>query len=823
MKRKLSKILGIALTVALLTSLLISVSPALALQQPTVTVSDLTISKLNPSYTIYTKTAVYLGANSTVTITLPAGTVVDNSTAVAGNSTTIAGTISAGPGWNNANPPVYGDSVVRSLTWSGDATARTITAKIAATDKIMASAEIYINITKGITNPPDPGTVSLTLKTSGETTPVTSNTYTIVEPTLGALPGVATAYNSAGIAMNQSNKINDVIGNAGVGGKVVITAGTYSENVNINKASITLEAAAGVIIPATNTLTIAAANVVVKGFTVKSSTTAGDRVIVTAAGDNAKIENCTIEASATGDAIDINAGAIGVQVVNNTIAAGAKNGVLIAGITSNAEVSGNTMTVTTGGTAIAAAGNATIKTNTITGSSGTGISVTGGVATIEGNTLKTLDTAINYSAAVAGASIKANTIDGCGNAAAAAVINVATAANTTFQNNIIQNSNAKSYAFVIAGGGCVNANFNNILNNTLNVKATAGAQNFKLNWWGDASGAATTSISATPPATINTTSPLGATPSAGSTSSINVATVTTKTTVGVDINSATAAGVASNMKEVGVTQLTANPIDTTPPILGTGKVDVYWDIYVNPNAAGDVLTIKLYSSAVNEYSKIYVGGGLSGLWSLASNQGVNVPGGYAWFTTSGTSTPTTGEMTGTPVALVTDKTLAAPALTAAAGATPVIGAYDISVTPTFTWGAVAGADHYQINLCEDPSFTILEWAYNVDTPFFKADEALRNETTYYWRVRGVLDAASTAFTPWATGIFTTEAEAVAVEAPINVEPVVPEVTVEIPPTKITVEPSAPAIPTYLLWIIVVVGAVLVIALIVLIVRTRRVA
>jgi len=36
-------------------------------------------------------------------------------------------------------------------------------------------------------------------------------------------------------------------------------------------------------------------------------------------------------------------------------------------------------------------------------------------------------------------------------------------------------------------------------------------------------------------------------------------------------------------------------------------------------------------------------------------------------------------------------------------------------------------------------------------------------------------------------------------------------------------PTAPVIPTYLLWVIVGVGAVLVIALIVLIVRTRRVA
>ena len=77
-------------------------------------------------------------------------------------------------------------------------------------------------------------------------------------------------------------------------------------------------------------------------------------------------------------------------------------------------------------------------------------------------------------------------------------------------------------------------------------------------------------------------------------------------------------------------------------------------------------------------------------------------------------------------------------------------------------------------------------------------------------------------TPWAVGIFTTESEPAPPEEPIVVNPVKPEVNVEIPPTKITIEPAEQAIPNYMLWIIVAVGAILIIALIVLIVRTRRV-
>ena len=130
---------------------------------------------------------------------------------------------------------------------------------------------------------------------------------------------------------------------------------------------------------------------------------------------------------------------------------------------------------------------------------------------------------------------------------------------------------------------------------------------------------------------------------------------------------------------------------------------------------------------------------------------------------------------------------------------------------------------------EDPTFTIIEWSYNVDQAFYKVDEPLRYDTTYYWRVRGVLAEPYqvgrswvTPATPWATGIFTTEAEPVEEAEAIVIEPPKPEVNVEIPPTKVTVEPAAPAIPTYMLWVIVAVGAVLIIALIVLIVRTRRV-
>jgi hypothetical protein len=156
---------------------------------------------------------------------------------------------------------------------------------------------------------------------------------------------------------------------------------------------------------------------------------------------------------------------------------------------------------------------------------------------------------------------------------------------------------------------------------------------------------------------------------------------------------------------------------------------------------------------------------------------------------------------------------------------PAAGASDVGLTPTFTWATYPDAIGYEIVLSEDPTFAIIEWSYNVANNFYATEEALKNSTTYYWRVRGVTGASvlvgstwKTPAGPWITGIFTTMAEPVEEEA---AEPIVitqKETEVKVVEVPIT---TAPVIPTYILWVIVGIGAILVVALIVLIVRTRR--
>ncbi|HEX9976958.1 MAG TPA: hypothetical protein VGA82_06875, partial [Dehalococcoidales bacterium] len=143
---------------------------------------------------------------------------------------------------------------------------------------------------------------------------------------------------------------------------------------------------------------------------------------------------------------------------------------------------------------------------------------------------------------------------------------------------------------------------------------------------------------------------------------------------------------------------------------------------------------------------------------------------------------------------------------------PAKGAYDVPIKPTFVWTPVVGATSYELVVSEDPTFAIIDFSRTSNQTYFQSDEELAYGTTYYWRVRAAGGA-------WIYGVFTT------MEKPTP--PVTtPQVTItNLPQPTVTVNVPAPveAVPSFLLWIIVAVGAILIIALIVLIVRTRRAA
>ena len=150
---------------------------------------------------------------------------------------------------------------------------------------------------------------------------------------------------------------------------------------------------------------------------------------------------------------------------------------------------------------------------------------------------------------------------------------------------------------------------------------------------------------------------------------------------------------------------------------------------------------------------------------------------------------------------------------------PAPGATNIPLSPGFQWNAADWATNYEFVLAENPDFTspIVSFRSSdaLDTTAYEYPDSLSYSTTYYWKVRAIKLAAggkvSTQST-WGTGIFTTMTK--------PVEPAPPVVVEQAPPVPDIIIP-APVTPAYV-WVIIGIGGILVIAVIVLIVRTRRV-
>jgi len=149
--------------------------------------------------------------------------------------------------------------------------------------------------------------------------------------------------------------------------------------------------------------------------------------------------------------------------------------------------------------------------------------------------------------------------------------------------------------------------------------------------------------------------------------------------------------------------------------------------------------------------------------------------------------------------------------TVPAGVAPSPGAAGVPIRPSFQWNPADWATGYEFELSENPGLTARGYFVEVVTSA-TGDNALGNtvwlcdrdldySTTYYWHVKAV---SATSKSVWGTGVFTTEAA-----------PVVPEPP---PPPTPTPEPTTPAY----IWAVIGIGAALCLAVIVLIVRTRRV-
>jgi hypothetical protein len=150
-----------------------------------------------------------------------------------------------------------------------------------------------------------------------------------------------------------------------------------------------------------------------------------------------------------------------------------------------------------------------------------------------------------------------------------------------------------------------------------------------------------------------------------------------------------------------------------------------------------------------------------------------------------------------------------------------------SLLPAFSWEPIAGATMYEFQLASDPEFLLPVYSVNTTTSgaLMPIAKPLTDGDTYFWRVRVIEPAVG----EWSqVGIFT-----VTIPVTPTTPTVEPTTTIILPtPTVIVTQPQPTVIvptpttttkeisPAYI-WAIIIIGAVLVIAVIVLIVRTRR--
>ena len=830
MKKKFTRILGVGVTIALLTSLIVVATPAMAITQPAVsfaTPADSTISKPDADYTIHFKLGKEISANATdqdsITITFPSDTLVEE-------TAEIVATIAAGPGWIGGG---WYSANLTSANWTSNPELRTVTYTLDPNDAVGEAAEVRIAITEGISNPSASGSYTLTVETSKEL-PVTSATYIVEAPYIPPLAGLVARYNPADVLMNQwigPGAIGNAVADANPGDTIKIGPGVYNESPDTNDDSVRYVAtgtAAETII--TGTWTIDNLGITLEGFTVQGTVNvaAGTSIYPTV------IKNCVLSnvpPTYPGEVlIDQSSGYLKVQDCEfNTVAGVAADTGMHIG-TAEVVVTGSSLALGSAndiGINVDGSGNVTVTNCSITGGSGVGYkTLTGSKATITDSSFDGLEKAVHLADA-ATLTLRGCAITNSTNPTATTfgyAVDIDGATSVLIENNDIENN----AGFSVGVAASANASNITVIGNSFvgNGKGlyseAAQTLNAVLNWWGAASG---------PTHVMN----VGGTGDAISGAGIvnyrpwamavipDVATGDIPADGTLDVSATVGIVYTSSAATTGIAlaRYISNPAALDPPY--AALPEGYYDVYAP--SAGGTNTLKFYNAAVTPETGVYYWSEVAGAWSTCSEQGVAGTGAYVWVRVTPNTLPSNVELSGTPFVLVD-----VPASPLVELSSPQVGGYNVSIQPTFTWTVAPGAIRYEIALAEDPTFAIIEWSYNVDDFFYKAEEDLRYSTTYYWRVRAVTGEPYqagfppvwvTPAGPWATGIFTTEAEPVEAPEPIT------DITVESPdvtvtPGEVTVD-VAPAVPDVMLWAIVGIGAVLIIALIVLIVRTRRVA
>jgi len=832
MKTKISKILGVGVTLALLTSLLLTAVPVSALSMPEVTVdaAEDEISFVDADYAIFFTILeeINQAAGDTITITFPDDTVID----VMAN---IIATIEASPGWIEGLG--WNDAILTTPAFTSSPDDRTITCTLDdVNDAIGESASIRIEITDGITNPTTPDDYILTVETSQEDA-VDSEVYTIDPPDIAVPAGVVRVFNPSGIEFQPqtgNTAISDAVGIAGEDWLIMVGEGRYIGAIADTGAikGLTIKAATGADVVIANDMVMNGIEQTLEGVTFEDGSlniTAADIVV----------DGCTF----TGDAsfIDVDAAC---EITDCTLeVAETFTGVLFD--TAAADVTGCNFTIEDDSTAInATAAGGTVVDCTFTGGSGDGIILTGDTD-VTGCTFDGLDWALQITGGTQ--VISGNTIQACDEIA----IDINAATDVAITGNILTGNDEAVLIEVALNGDAedVQIMFNDIVSNAgdddgllisnLDVGVDLNCVN---NWWGDPDGPGDDAFSADVLSAPFLTASVGDTGVLGTNVAVNTMW-DERDTVGVTIESTD----AGDMEIVGAAQYAANP----GAAIADGTALIFWDVCViDTTAPADVteVSLRLYFPGVTADTEARVWAAARGEWLECSDYTPNLFGGFVGITIDDTTIPTLEDLGELPFVLV-EPPAAAAVLTAPVIVSPESGSDGVTLKPTLAWEPVDDAVGYDFQLADNPVFVLPLVSLTGDmgrltVPFYARVTEFDYSTYYYWRVKAVGADGESA---WSPAVFMTMAEVIPEPEPEVVwtcpqcgltfdtrealdahfgtahpveEP--PEIIIESPDIVVPLPAETPITPGWI-YAIIGVGAVLVIAVIVLIVRTRRVA
>ena len=864
MKKKLSRILGIGVTVALLASLVLVAAPVSALTQPSVTADSYDISDPDVQYAIIFTIAEDLpdvggtGGAGKIVIEFPEGT---DLTGVDAN-TDIGLAATSGIGSASFSGYDAGGIALSPDTTTGPTLTITLPNITELTNnKIGVGAMVQVLI-DDVANPDTPGDYTLDVSTLENDddeieAAVTSASYEIEALEPGALPGIVQLFNAGGYFMGQDTgdgAITYIIGLAVEGSVIKIGPGTYTvdgtkDDFDTEDNDVTFVATGAAADTILKTYTSSTVNdyididndgITLEGFTIQGS--------VEVYGEQITITDCVFEKSADvdeyllkydasftdadyDDTLDV------TDCTFDTTNETADEDVAIATGSVGLTVSGCSFIVDDEDCAVGGDNDFTVEDSEFTGSSGIGVGVVGGAAvTVSGSTFDGLDNAFVINNG--DVHIKDNTIiNSTGDAVsrtfgmaltgaggAIDIENVDGTNEVLIYNNTISDTDADEYALVVEDDAeNVYMLFNNITGNEKNVDdndtSTTNKVNATNNWWGDADGPVTDSISGD----VDTSPVLGAPVVSALVEETTDGTLDAKTDVGVKVSGAPATNI------IGAASYgSANPQESL------SNASDFFDVFVEDPGTTGTITVKVYAG--DEDAELHAWSGETDVW-VEQDADFSAYGGYMYADVG------YDLFGGTPFAVVMapPSDLDSPVIQA-----PIIGAVDAALKPAFSWTYDDG-NACEFELADNPNFVIpivkLTGGGALVAPFYTPVTELAYDTTYFWRVKAIdiddkLVISNTS--AWVASVFTTE-EAPA--PPVEPEPDVwmcsegltftSRATLEshlrtaaahqpVEPPQLIIPAEAPITPGWI-YVIIGIGAVLVIALIVLIVRTRRVA